>query len=146
MKRLAVFLAAVLIVGWVSPSLADDLAWKNFYVRLLDEDGNVIDWGFLCFQPVDPVGYRELWHQWRSDNGQHWIAHWDYQDDYGDYGCELDAWDPPGGANSLYGEFDFFYSKDSQRLYGHCEDRSGTKYSLYAEIFHWSVRSEMWAK
>jgi len=133
MKRLAVFLAAVLIVGWVSPSLAEDLAWRNFYVRLLDEDGNVIDWGLLAFKPVDAVGYRELHHYWYSDGGQKWIAHYDYQGAYGDYGCELDAWDPPGGQNTLYGEFDFFYSKQWERLFGHCQDRWGTLYSLYGD-------------
>ena len=138
MKRLAVFLAAVLIVGWVSPSLADDLNGKTFYVRLLDEDGNVIDDGKLEFGEA-PAGHLRLWHSWYSDGLQkRWRADrdWCAQAAYGDYGCEFGAWDPPGGEIHPYGEFEAFYSKDWYRLFGHCEDRSGTKYSLYAEPWY----------
>ena len=137
MKRLAVFLAAVLMVGWVSPLLADELNGKTFYVRLLDEDGNVVDDGKFEFGEA-PAGHYKLWHYWYSDGLHKWTADrdWCTQAGYGDYGCEFDAWKPAGEPIPPYGDFGAFYSKHWERLFGHCEDRSGKKYTLYGEPWY----------
>jgi len=142
MKRLAVLLAAVLIVGRGSPSLADDLTGKWFLVDLLDDvSGLQIDSGVFHFWVNQQDGYKKLDHGWFCSGGGWHTYDREMNGDYRRYGSAWGAW-PEDGHKGLrqdcrYYEFDWFYCKPWGKLIGHAywEDDLGEprKYALYGE-------------
>jgi len=131
MKRLAILLTTLVMIGWASPLMAHQLTGKDFSVYLFDNDGNLVDWGFLYFWE-DEDGNRILQHFWMSD-GRLWTADRNCcqdEDDFDHYGCVWHAWDDH--QDVPYDDLEGFYCRGWEIMVGRVEERnSSTKYSLY---------------
>ena len=91
MRRLAVVLAAAVIVGWASPSPAGTPDGQVFFVTVY-ENGKVKDTGFVVFLPDDHSGYLRLETYWFGKGAWKEEGYWEVTRDYGDWGCSWEGW------------------------------------------------------
>jgi hypothetical protein len=141
MRRLALLFAAVAILGWASPLLADTPDYQCFFVTVY-ENGRVRDQGFLCFfpgeYPDDPVLQSGWWGKgWWPEGGQ-----WHNTKDYGSQGCSWEGW-YDWGIDAPYDEFRGGYYKpwgDRNRaiIFGWMEPLNQEKdLFFYGEVYTW---------
>jgi hypothetical protein len=138
MKRLAVILATVVVVGWASTRSFADVPGDGdvFYVCVFDNNGYVEDKGFFKFERDQQTGQLHFLHYWQSSGFEGSEADWSLEADFGDSGCEIDVWNT--AYWTPFDEFDFVYLVDKTggvetgTLIGYAEKHGlDDDYSLY---------------